>query len=100
MVSTGWILAKIGEYGKAEELYQVLLEKASSNTDRGVYLNQLGVLYTNKGEYWKALSSHEQSLEISKVALPPNHPLLATYYSNISGVYLEHGRVLKSTFIF
>ena len=44
--STGWsrlggILAKIGEPKKAEGLYQVLLNKSSSDTKRGHYLNQL-----------------------------------------------------------
>ena len=41
------------------------------------------------GEYSKALSSYERSLEIMKVALPPNHPLLAASYNNISDVYIE-----------
>ena len=83
----GWILIKIGQFEKAEVLYQMLLEKASSDTERGDYLHMLGVVYYNMGEYSKALSSYERSLEIRKVALPPNHPELVTSYNNIGLVY-------------
>ena len=78
----GWILVKIGQFEKAEGLNQTLFNKSSSNTERNHYLHQLGYVYINKGEYLKALSSYEQSLEIRKVALPPNHPNLATSYNN------------------
>ncbi|CAF4037958.1 unnamed protein product, partial [Rotaria sordida] len=37
----------------------------------------------NMGEYSKALSSQERSLEIRKIALPPNHPDFAQSYNNI-----------------
>ena len=63
----GKILIRTGQSEKAEGLYQMLLEKASSDTARGDYLNQLGLVYKNIGEYSKALSSHEQSLEIKKI---------------------------------
>ena len=92
----GKILIRTGQSEKAEGLYQMLLEKASSDTDRAQYLNQLGVLYHNMGDYSKALSSYEQSLEIKKVALPPNHPLLATSYNNIGSVYDNMGEYSKA----
>ena len=92
----GWILIKIGQSQKAEVLYQVLLDKASSDKERGDYLNQLGRVYKNMGEYSKALSSHEQSLEIYRVALPPTHPDLATSYNNIAGVYDNMGEYSKA----
>ena len=99
--TTGWerlgeIFIKIGESGKAVELYQVLLDKASSDTDRGYYLNQLGEVYDDMGEYSKALLSYERSLEIRKVALPPNHPDLATSYNNIAAVYYNMGEYSKA----
>ena len=99
--STGWsrlgkILMNIGQSEKAEELYQLLLEKVSSDTDRGLYLSQLGELYYNMGEYSKALSSYERTLEIKKVALPPNHPDLATSHNNIATVYDSMGEYSKA----
>ncbi|CAF4326781.1 unnamed protein product [Rotaria sordida] len=48
------------------------------------------------GEYSKALSSHERSLEIRKIALPPNHPDLALSYNNIGLVYDNMGEYSKA----
>ena len=92
----GWILIKTDQSEKAEGLYQVLLGNASSDTDRANYLNQLGVVYDDMGEYSKALSSYEQSLEIKKVSLPANHPSLATSYNNIGLVYDNMGEYSKA----
>ncbi|CAF3673503.1 unnamed protein product [Rotaria sordida] len=50
----------------------------------------------NMGEYAKALSSYERSLEIQKVALPPNHPDLAASYNNIGLVYNNMGEYSKA----
>ncbi|CAF5022847.1 unnamed protein product, partial [Rotaria sp. Silwood1] len=51
---TGWsqlglILIKLGEPAKAEQLYQILLAKASSDQDRAEYNHQLGWVYHNMG---------------------------------------------------
>ena len=92
----GRILWKIGQPEKAEVLYQVLLEKASLDTERGDYLLTLGVLYYKMGEHSKALSYYERSLEIYKVALPSNHPNLATSYNNIGLVYRNMGEYSKA----
>ncbi|CAF1189111.1 unnamed protein product [Rotaria sordida] len=48
------------------------------------------------GEYSKALSSYERSLEIRKIALPPNHPDLAGSYNNIAAVYNNMGEYSKA----
>ena len=92
----GWILIKIGQSDKAESLYQMLLEKASLKTERALYLDMLGVVHDDMGEYSKALSSYERSLEIYKVALPPDHPDLATSYNNIGSVYYNMGEYSKA----
>ena len=92
----GWILIKIGQSETAEELYQMLLDKASSDTERAHYLHMLGWVYNNMGEYSKALSSCERSLEIRKVALPPNHPDLAKSYNNIGNVHSDMGEYSKA----
>ena len=99
--STGWsrlgqILIKVGQSEKAKQLYQVLHGKASSDTERALYLNQLGSVYWKMSEYPKALSSFERSLEIKKVTLPPNHLDLATSYNNIGEVYRTMGEYSKA----
>ena len=43
------------------------------------------------GEYSKALEYYEKDIEITKIALPQNHPDLATSYSNIGQVYNDMG---------
>ncbi|CAF4226961.1 unnamed protein product [Rotaria sordida] len=48
------------------------------------------------GEYSKALSSFQRSLEIRKIALPPNHPDLAVSYNNIGSVYEDTGEYSKA----
>ncbi|CAF4386414.1 unnamed protein product, partial [Rotaria sordida] len=53
-------------------------------------------MYDNMGEYSKALSSYQRSLEIRKIALPPNHPDLAISYSNIASVYDNMGEYSKA----
>ena len=98
---TGWeglgeILIKIGEFGKAKQLYKALLHKASSDKERGDYPHQLGRVYDEMGKYSKALSSYERSLEIRKVALPPNHRDLAISYNNIGLVYQNMGEYSKA----
>ncbi|CAF3583222.1 unnamed protein product [Rotaria sp. Silwood1] len=94
--ATGWlriasILMALGESSKAEQLYNSLLEVPSSDEDRANYNHQLGSVYYNMNKYSKALSSYERSLEIRKVALPPNHPDLATSYNSIGNVYRNKG---------
>ncbi|CAF3287348.1 unnamed protein product [Rotaria sp. Silwood2] len=98
---TGWarlgsILITLGEPAKAEHLYHILLEKASTDKQRSAYNLQLGSVYHRMGEYSKALSSYERSLEIQKIALPPNHPDLATSYNNIGNVYNNMGEYSKA----
>ncbi|CAF4614037.1 unnamed protein product [Rotaria sp. Silwood2] len=91
-----FILLKLGEPAKAKKLYNILLPKASSDIDRADYNHKLGWAYDDMGEYSKALSSYERSLEIRKIALPPNHPDLASSYNNIGVVYKEMGEYSKA----
>ncbi|CAF1456955.1 unnamed protein product [Rotaria sordida] len=97
----GWsqlafILLKVGEPAKAKKLYKILLQKTSSDKERSDYNQKLGWAYDDMGEYSKALSSHERSLEIRKIALPPNHPDLASSYNGIGIVYYNMGEYSKA----
>ncbi|CAF3360976.1 unnamed protein product [Rotaria sp. Silwood2] len=92
----GYIFIKLGESAKAKQLYEILLEKASSDEDLAKYNHQLGWVYYNMGEYSKALSSYERSLEIKKIGLPLNHPDLSASYLNIGNVYYNMGEYSKA----
>ncbi|CAF1502564.1 unnamed protein product, partial [Rotaria sp. Silwood1] len=102
--ATGWarfghILIKVGEPAKAEQLYQILIEKAPSDKDRADYNHQLGWVYKGMGEYSQALLYYEKSLDIYKKILPHNDLRLASSYNNIGLVYknmAEYSKALSS----
>ncbi|CAF1117952.1 unnamed protein product [Adineta steineri] len=90
--NTGWkrlgsLLLKIGKFNKAEELYNILFEQTSDQSEKAHYYNQLGYIKHDQGNYEKAIWYYEQGLEIKQKILPSNHPSLATSYNNIGSVY-------------
>ncbi|CAF5010037.1 unnamed protein product [Rotaria sp. Silwood1] len=99
--ATGWarfghILIKLGEPEKAQQLYQILIEKAPSDKDRAEYNHQLGWVSRHLGEYSKSLLYYEKSLDIYKKILSPNDPNLASSYNNIGNVYHNMGDYSKA----
>ncbi|CAF0917433.1 unnamed protein product [Adineta steineri] len=93
---TGWhklgnLLLTIGQFNKAEELYNVLLEQTLDESKRAIYYNQLGSVHLYQGDYEKAIWYNEQGLEIEQKTLPSNHPDLATSCNNIGTVYDKMG---------
>ncbi|CAF1408546.1 unnamed protein product [Adineta steineri] len=98
---TGWqrlgdLLLKIGQFNKAEELYNALLEQPSDEGEKQHYYNQLGSVHYNQGDYKKAIWYVEQGLEISQKTLSSNHPYLATSYNSLAGVYHKIGEYSKA----
>ncbi|CAF0790757.1 unnamed protein product [Adineta steineri] len=98
---TGWkrlgkLLLTIGQFNKAEELYNVLLEQTSEEGKKAIYYNQLGFVHSNQGDYEKAFWYYKQALEIYQKTLPANHPYLATSYNNIGSVYKNMGEYSKA----
>ncbi|CAF1456131.1 unnamed protein product [Adineta steineri] len=85
------LLLEIGQFNKAEELYNVLLEETSDEGEKAGYYNHLGYLKIDQGDYKKAIWYNEQALDIQQKTLPPNHSDLATSHSNIGalGIYQE-----------
>ncbi|CAF0957788.1 unnamed protein product [Adineta steineri] len=99
--ATGWqrlgiLLLKIGQFNKAEELYNVLLEQTSDESEKQHYYNQLGFVHSNQGDYEKSIWYYEKALEICQKNLPSNHPDLATSYNNIGSVYEKMGEYSKA----
>ncbi|CAF4623456.1 unnamed protein product [Rotaria sp. Silwood2] len=92
----GRILIQLGEPAKAEHLYQILIETATSDKARGDYNNTLGVVYHGLGEYSKAIKFYERALDIKEKTVPPNHPDLAASYNNIGLVYDNMGEYSKA----
>ncbi|CAF5118285.1 unnamed protein product, partial [Rotaria sp. Silwood1] len=99
--STGWhrmgkLLLKIGQFDKAEELYNTLLEQASNDSDKAHIYHMLGMMKHSKGKYQEAISSYEKYLKIKRKTLPEHHPSLANTYNNIGLAYNNTGDYLKA----
>ncbi|CAF0810477.1 unnamed protein product [Adineta steineri] len=93
---TGWqrlgnLLLKIGQFNKAEELYNVLLEQASNEGEKSFYYNQLGNVKDGQGDYEKAIWCYTQRLEIVQKFLSSDDPHLAASYNNVGMVYSKMG---------
>ncbi|CAF3297750.1 unnamed protein product [Rotaria socialis] len=120
--SAGWsrlgiLLGKLGQSDKAEEVYQMLLDQETNDSEKATLYNNLGfskclqaneiqqrslpanhpdlaasynligLVYGHMGEYSKALSFYEKANEIWQKSSSPSHPDLATSYSNIGSAY-------------
>ncbi|CAF1456802.1 unnamed protein product [Adineta steineri] len=100
-IGSGWqrlakLLVKIGQFNKADEVYTVLLEQTSDESEKAIYYNQLGRIKDDQGDYEKAIWYHKQGLEIKKKILPSYHRDLAISYSNIGSVYHKMGEYLEA----
>ncbi|CAF4115604.1 unnamed protein product [Adineta steineri] len=98
---TGWqrlgkLLLEIGQFNKAEELYNVLLEQASNEDGIAFYYDQLGSVKHGQGDYGKAIWYFKQGLEIKQKTLPSNHPDLTISYGSIGLVYDSMGEYSKA----
>ncbi|CAF0750143.1 unnamed protein product [Adineta steineri] len=92
----GSVLYKIGQFDKAEDIYQVLLDQAKDDKNRAHIYSQLGSIKKDQGKYGEALTFHKQSLAICQKTLSPNHPDLAMSYNNIGIVHYNMGDYPKA----
>jgi tetratricopeptide (TPR) repeat protein len=99
--SEGWprlgiVLLKMGHPKKAQQIYEILLEQTTDESEKAPIYGQLGVFKNEQGEYQEAITFYEKSLEIDKKTRPPNHPDLASSYYNIGNVYYNMGEYSKA----
>ena len=92
----GLILLKMGEFDKAEQLYQILLEQTNDEGDKPALYNQLGCAKHNQREYDEVIIYYEKAFEIGKKFLPSSHPDMATIYNSIGGVYYNMDQYPKA----
>ncbi|CAF4166554.1 unnamed protein product [Adineta steineri] len=90
--STGWqrlgkLLLKIGQFSKAEELYNVLLEQTSDEDEKQHYYGCLGYAKGRQGNYQKAIWYFEKALKIQQKIFPSNCLNVATSFNNIGMAY-------------
>ncbi|CAF1153398.1 unnamed protein product [Adineta steineri] len=99
--SRGWfrlglLLIKMGQFNKAQEVCEVLLDQATHESGKAPIYYQLGQIKYNQGEYQEALSFHEKALTIRQQLLPFNHPDLGDSYNRIGSVYYSMGDYPKA----
>ena len=70
-------------------LRQFLSQKEENNTTEGILLNNIGLVYSDLGDYSKALDFYQKALEIRIKILGMNHPLVADSYNNIGVVFFK-----------
>ena len=99
--STGWhrlghLMIKVAHFNQAEELYNQLLENASSDDDQAHIYHQLGILKYYQGEYNEAVKFYERSLAIRQRTLTEDDPSLALTYNDLALVYNSMGEYSKA----
>jgi tetratricopeptide (TPR) repeat protein len=92
----GEILIKLGQFDKAQEVWEAMLAQTTDDREEALIYHQLGWIKDDQGEYAEATRFYEKSIEIDEKTLPPNHPDLAASYSNIGGVYIKMGEYSKA----
>jgi tetratricopeptide (TPR) repeat protein len=95
-IRLGLVLHKMGQPKKAQQVYEILLEQATNESEKAHIYHQLGSVKDEQGEYQEAITFCEKALEINEKTLPPNHPHLAISYNNIGNVYAKMGDYSKA----
>ena len=91
----------MGEYAKAEPLYQEALQiyrKVLGVEHPGTvtFLSNLAELYKAMGEYAKAEPLYQEALRIRQKVLGPEHPDVAAGLNNLAALYWEMGEYAKT----
>jgi tetratricopeptide (TPR) repeat protein len=99
--SEGWyrlglVLRKMGQFQKSQQVYEVLLEQATDEGDKGPIYHLIAWAKDGQGEYKEAITLYEKALEIRQQSLPSNHPDLAMSYNNIGNVCKNMGEYSKA----
>ena len=80
----GKLLIHLNKFDNAEEIYQILLLCTIKWDSFPTAYNNIGLVYENMGEHFKAFEFYHKDLEISLETLPSNHSDLQTYQENLA----------------
>jgi tetratricopeptide (TPR) repeat protein len=93
----GALLEKLGEFEKAEEVYQVLFNQITDDLLKPHLYQLLGNVKSSLGNYEQALLYFQRSLEIYQKIAPSDHHQLITTYNNMAAVYTYMGDYAKAS---
>jgi len=88
---TGWyrlgkLLIKLGQYDKAHELYELLLEQTDDQGQQAHLYNMLGTVYKHQGNNLQALRYYKKSLEMKQAMSTLRRPIFIQSYISIANV--------------
>ena len=92
----GSVLYKMGQFDKAQQIYEMILERETVESFKAPVYNQLGLMKYQQGEYEKAISFYEKSISIEEKKTPLPNENLSSYYNNIGGMYSNMGEHAKA----
>ena len=95
----GVLLIKLGEFIKAEEVFDTLAKRTSDPLQKAQIDYQLGYINDNLGHYDKALHFYQNALTVYTEHLAPDHQNIASCLNNIGLVYdnkKDHSNALDS----
>jgi Tfp pilus assembly protein PilF len=97
----GWyqlssVLLKMGQFDKAEQVYETLLRQTTDEDKKAPIYGQLGWTKYDQGEYTEALKFYEKALEIYKRTRSTTDLDLARCYNDIGVVYDNMGKYSKA----
>ena len=73
----------MGQFLKAQQVYEVMLQQITDGSEKGRIYYQLGSAKKDQGEYEEAITYYEKLLTIYKKTPPPNHLSLASCYNQV-----------------
>ena len=87
----GEVIMQLHLVDKAEELYEILLEQATTEEEKGHIYHQLGEIKYEQGHHAEAIKNYEKSIAINQTLLPTPYIDLAASYNNSGNVYNAMG---------
>ncbi|CAF2071679.1 unnamed protein product [Rotaria magnacalcarata] len=83
----GMLLIKFEQFNKAQELYDILIDQAKTDSEKADVYHMLGWVKDGQGKYANALDYYQQSIEIKQNILSPIIANLASSYENAGTVH-------------
>lgn len=87
----GMLLIKLGHFKKAEELYEIRLEKSADDRQKAHSCYMLGLVKSDQGNYEDAIEFYTKSVRINRMLPPPIHPDLSASYTDLGLAYSNIG---------
>ncbi|CAF2126843.1 unnamed protein product [Rotaria magnacalcarata] len=83
----GKLLIKLGNFNKAEDVYDILLLQTKSDREKSHLYHMFGIVKDGQGQYTNAIACYERAIEINEKILSPHDVDLAASYGCIGLAY-------------